>query len=507
MSKITIDFYSECLTGNAHADLVETAYTPETMYSLGMEAGRAVQAMETVWYSETMRIQSLANKSEEAIIMVAEGLFDKGGFFSNIWATITAAFRKVADFIGGLFGKLTGATEKNLQALKDAWVLLRDDSKFKKLTSGQDTSASLKKGSTIKVPKNAVASPLLVATIEADVAMSDKREQTDEKGDLTGGSQLYTLEFGGNKLWTYFTKTLKDATSKLQDAGSFQKDSVNGQNISDVTRKIMEGNGRTRMTEAEKLVKIKIADFVKTIIAGVTGDNSTLGGVTLPSQYKLQVLTSTNPNTTVDLYRKVDGTPIINDYLANKDVSGNLKSIFGFIGDYKSVNKPEDVADIKNYFVEKAKIEGTATLTDKEIIDFLKLIGSLYTLAIERNDVYENLKKFFNDGRTKFTELADKYQDIANEFKSTVEKTSDMNIGNSDASDNANKTEARNAASTLRGTVSDTDGVVKIASFFTQLSLKWYSTVDALLTVGIANFYNLIKIAKDALDKNVIETV
>ena len=119
------------------------------------------------------------------------------------------------------------------------------------------------------------------------------------------------------------------------------------------------------------------------------------------------------------------------------------------------------------------------------------------------NGKYDILVKFFQDGKEKFTLLADKYEDIAKDFKGAVNTAA--NNQNSDMG--TNEQNARTAANALTGLVSDSGDLSKFTMFFSQLSLKWYSVVDGLLGVGVANFYNLIKIVKDSLDKNTVEIV
>ena len=491
--KITVDFFSECMAKQKQDSLISGVYDPDKMMGISEEAGRAIERVQTIYVSETMALQSKINNAASGaeIIMVAEGLFEKGGFFSNIWETIVKAFRAVADFVGGLFNKLTGATEKNLKALKDAWILFETDEKYKKLLDAQDSSVSLKKDSFVKIPKNAVATPLIIATVEGNAAIKDMK-----------GTQLQSLEIPkGNNIYELFDTKISTAAKKLSSSDSFQSAGFGGDDITKAFQNINSGNLRPT-SEPEKAVKKTIAAFIKAILAGSAGSKVETGEIGVSStDGSWRNLVTGEVSTKLGKYVNKSVELFTNTYNNENANDTDLRTIFGCLSTLKNINKPEDVADIRDYVTKACKIEGEIRVEGEKIKDLMGYMATTYYGCI--NGKYDNLVKFFQDGKEKFTLLADKYEDIAKDFKGAVNTAA--NNQNSDMG--TNEQNARTAANALTGLVSDSGDLSKFTMFFSQLSLKWYSVVDGLLGVGVANFYNLIKIVKDSLDKNTVEIV
>lgn len=458
--KVSLQLWQETLNPAAgRQEDMSVAYSEEGLYGAGMEAGIASQKIETVFMQESFRLEKEASAKD--IELIAQGMFDKGGFFNNIWKAIADAFKRVADFIGQLFGKITGATEKNLKTVKDQMVLLQNNSKYKGLTE-DNGKIKLKEGSYIKVPKTSVLGPLLTAIVEINNVAAD---------DATGS--LDALKYGNTTLFDFYDVALQTYADTLSEKKEVkEQDTKTIRTYIDAVR-TSSNSGNDPINNGDKAVKVQLAKFLKTI-----ADNISERSVGSP-----------------EIKAKIE-------FINNNKISqegGTLASVFRIPGDVKNMSKPEDKDDIKKFVLDTYKaVSEDKRVENGEIVDFLKVIRRLAEATILDDASYINTEKFFKDGKDKFMKLSEKYEDIAKEFESAV---------NSASSDTTTENKAQTAANSVKSMVGQTGEITKLTSFFTQLSLKWYSTIDGLLSLGLANFLNLIKVALSALESNTVEVV
>lgn len=261
---ITLNLYKSCLDPATRQDstMTKAAYSEDAFAAAGIEAGNAIQKVETVMWAQSMALQGnlLAARDESEVELIAQGMFGEGGFFANIWKAIADAFRAIGNFIGNLFGKLTQATEKNLKALKEAVTLLTSNSKFQIIASGDTSKGRFKKGASVKVPKAPLLAPVTICTQEINNVYKDEDTPT---------SQIGLLEIGGKGVFNFFTTELPTATAEL--------DKENG-GVDANVKKVNETLNAMRASQdvkwydgdGSKGVSQAIAGFVKKIIYNST---------------------------------------------------------------------------------------------------------------------------------------------------------------------------------------------------------------------------------------------
>lgn len=488
--------------GRSHT-LATEAYTPEAMYGISMEAGTAIQKIETVFLEEAFKIQGLAGDENVRPELIMQGMFEKGGFFSNIWQAIAKAFRAVADFIGGLFGKLTAATEKNLKALKEAWILLENDPKYKKLIDGD--KVSLKSDSSVKIPKAPVFTPLYIACLEASNVMT---------GGEDSKSRLDTLEFNKTNVMALFKTTIKDLTRNIANKSTDDaKDKQAVELVNKFLNTDVNADSKVRpLEEAAKAVNVQVSRFVQELLTGaeeakVGGDLELTEGSSVKIKTALEKHKALNRAiVTSDMFKTSDAIDLFANTKSDAGVGSDLYAVFNIASTFKSITKPEDIKDIRAAYVDACKSTSSVTIEAKDkinetnaVIMLYKMIGATYQLTVGNPDTYTNLEKFFKSGKEKFTKLAEDYEEIAKELTSAVDSSKNYSGSEDDAKN------ASSIANQLSGIVGDNSRLTKFTTFFTSLSLKWYSVIDGLLTVGISNLYNLIKIVTKALEDNTVE--
>ena len=514
---ITLNLYKSCLDpATRHSNMTMVAYSEDAFAAAGIEAGNAIQKIETVMWAQSMALQGnlLAARDEAEVELIAQGMFGEGGFFANIWKAIADAFRAIGNFIGNLFGKLTQATEKNLKALKEAVTLLTANSKFQIIASGDTNKGRMKKGASVKVPKAPLLAPCLISTLEINGAYttSDKpAEGFDTEAPL---SQLAGLKLGNKLVYTFFNKTLSTATIALDNDSGGSKTATKDVEVVNTDMNAMRADQNIKWYDGDgvKGVSQAITNFVKNILTPTSSNTNpeynSLKGILLNPEitddnikkiFKENV--SSNGKIHWDNSAKAIQKLVASDrrdkLTTNELATVRNSKILALTADIKGPSKPEDVTDITKYYKEQFAVSGEVTAEDNTILVVLAVVLHCANLLLEPT-TYNNLEKYFKDGKEKFMKLAEKYDDKAKEFKASAISAANAN------SDQQNRRNLGNSVSNLTATGSD---LSKLTKWFSQLSLKWYQTIDQMTSIAIGNTYNAVVVLTKSLESNTVEFV
>ena len=326
-------------------------------------------------------------------------------------------------------------------------------------------------------------------------------------------SQLAGLKLGNKLVYGFFNSTLANATIALDDetANGGNKGHVDLVNTelnamrADQNIKWYDGDGVKGVSQA-------ITNFVKNILTSPTASanqqyNSLKGILSNPEITDANIREIFNNSKDPANWQNLLWNEAIKgliEFIAsdrrekltpNELASIKNSKILALTADIKGPSKPEDVTDITKYYKEQFAASGEVIAEDNTILVVLAVVLNCAALLLEPT-TYNNLEKYFKDGKEKFMKLAEKYDEKAKEFKASA--TSAANA----STDQANRRTLGNSISNLTTTGSD---LSKLTKWFSQLSLKWYQTVDQITSIAIGNTYNAVTVLIKSLETNTVE--
>lgn len=434
------------LIGGAAVVENTTEYSNASLIACSIEAGKASAAIETAMFKETAILDAKAESGD--VELIAQSVFGKDGFIGKIIAKIAAAFRAIGNFIAQLFGKLTKASEKNLKNLKERYAIFMASSKIQTILNGGPNTVRFKAQSYVKTKAYPVAQEILFVAVAAGSTQNDPMVNIRVNPTATTGVTVND----------FFETTVENYINALA-AGTAVPPAVST-NLVNQAQAIATGYADVPVTaDKDKAVKVWIAKAIQEASSAARVQGQSGIATILHAPANQQVL-------------KLFGAD-------KKWNPGDIKSLKDPKGDY--------IAWLGEMRGRDARIE------DVEIAQAVAVVGHMCEWMISE---YDNLKKFFQTGKERFMSLADRYDDIAKDFKGDVEAAQK----NTDPA-------AQNSQSAANAVYSAVQNVTGISQWFTDVSLASYSVMDAVTFQFMGDVTALLNNIIDAFETNTVEVV